>query len=336
MDVVSGLRAAGMPCVFIYPDDPALAPFRSLEGGSVRLDPAPTSLLLGRTPAALVQIARKLRALRPRMVHVTDVWSTAILAARFARIPRVLVTHHTPELPRHDSILGKLWWRAAWATQPEVIYTSESDRQADKKRRSHVIYLGIDLQRFRGVPPAMDRSGWVVGSVARLVPQKGQRFLLDAAPLILARHPEIRFVFVGEGPSRADLEAQARAMGIEDHVILTGERPDVPAWLASFDVFALPSVFEGLCYAVIEAQAARVPVVATPVGGVRETVVDHETGLIVPHEDPKALADAICWLLEHPVEARTLSDEAARRVERFSKQRMVEETLALYGRSRDR
>jgi glycosyltransferase involved in cell wall biosynthesis len=117
--------------------------------------------------------------------------------------------------------------------------------------------------------------------------------------------------------------------------MLTGERPDVPAWLASFDVFALPSLFEGLCYAVIEAQAARVPVVATPVGGVRETVIDKESGLIVPPGDPKALADAICWLLEHPEEARKLSDEAARRVQRFSKERMVEETLALYGRSTD-
>jgi len=336
VDLIAGLREAGKACVLIYPDDPALAPFRSLEGGSVRVDPMPPEALLGPGPSALVQIVRKLRALRPQIVHVTDVWSTALVAARLAGTPRVLVTHHTPELPRQDSMLGKIWWRAAWATRPEVIYTSESDHRSGMKKNAHVIYLGIDLQRFRQSGPAMDRNGPVVGNVARLVPQKGQRFLLEAAPLVLQRHPQARFVLVGEGPSRAGLEAQARASGIDGHVLLTGERSDVPAWLASFDVFALPSLFEGLCYAVIEAQAAGVPVVATPVGGVRDTVVDRETGLIVPPEDPKALADAICWLLENPIEARKLSGEAARRVERFSKERMVQRTIALYEQATDR
>jgi glycosyltransferase involved in cell wall biosynthesis len=211
-----------------------------------------------------------------------------------------------------------------------VIYSSESDRRTDGRRPSHVIYFGIDLQRFRGARPALARNGPVIGSVARLVPQKGHRFLLEAAPRILEHHPTARFVLVGEGPSRVEIETQARAAGIEDHVLLVGQQTDVPAWLASFDVFALPSLFEGLCYAVLEAQAAGVPVVATPVGGVRETVIDHETGLVVPRQDPVALADAVCRLLEHPDEARALSLEAGRRIERFSKERMVAETIALY------
>jgi glycosyltransferase involved in cell wall biosynthesis len=329
VDLVTGLRLAGMPCVLIYPDDPVLEPFRSLEGGSVRVEPMPPATLLGSGLPALGKIVQKLRALRPEIVHVTDVWSVALVAARLAGTPRVLVTHHTPELPRQDSLMGKVWWGAAWATRPEVIYTSEADRRSGEKN-AHVVYLGIDLQRFRQADPALDRNGPVVGNVGRLVPQKGQRFLLEAAPLVLQRHPQARFVLVGEGPARAALEAQVRAAGIEEHVLLTGERSDVPAWLASFDVFALPSLFEGLSYAVIEAQAAGVPVVATPVGGVRDTVVDRQTGLIVPPKDPKALADAICWLLENPREARTLSEEATRRVERFSKERMVQQTIAIY------
>jgi len=244
----------------------------------------------------------------------------------------VLVTHHTPELPRKDSFAGSMWLRAGWATRPEVMYTSESDRRIDGRTPFHVIYLGIDLQRFRGAKPALEGEGPIIGNVARLVPQKGHRFLLEAAPGILERHPRARFVFVGEGSARAELEAQARSLGIDKHVLLVGEKTDVPAWLASFDVFALPSLFEGFCYAVIEAQAAGVPVVATPVGGVRETVINRETGLVVPTEDPVALAAAICRLLEHPDEARALSLEAGRRVERFSKERTVAETIALYGR----
>ncbi len=106
----------------------------------------------------------------------------------------------------------------------------------------------------------------------------------------------------------------------------------MPELLAGFDVFAFPSRFEGLCLAVIEAQAAGVPVVATPVGGIRETVVDGETGLIVPVRDPAALAAAVCRLLEDRGLAARLAAEARRRVlERFSVEKMVERTIALYG-----
>ena len=126
--------------------------------------------------------------------------------------------------------------------------------------------------------------------------------------------------------------SQARDLGLGDRVLFTGAREDVPELLASFDVFAFPSLFEGLCVAVIEAQAAGVPVVATPVGGIRETVVDGETGVLVPPRDAEALAAAILRLLEHPDEGRRLAAEARRRVHaRFSEQRMVEETLSLYG-----
>jgi glycosyltransferase involved in cell wall biosynthesis len=145
---------------------------------------------------------------------------------------------------------------------------------------------------------------------------------------VIERHPDVRFVIVGDGELRAELEREAPP----GRFLFTGEREDVPELLASFDLFALPSLFEGLCYAVIEAQAAGVPVVATPVGGVRENVVDGETGLVVPPSDPRALADAINRLLDDPREARRLADEAQRRVlERYSLTRMVEETLALYG-----
>jgi len=276
-------------------------------------------------PAQLRHLVRELRALRPRLVHVVDVWPTAFLAARLARVPRVLVTHHTPELPRHDNLVGRALWRAGWATHPEVIYTSESDRETDG-RDGFVIPLGIDLRRFSVEP--RPHEGLVVGNVARLVGQKDQRALVEAAPAILERFPEARFVIAGEGELRGELEAAASGLPFE----FTGERDDVPELLAGFDVFAFPSLFEGLCLAVIEAQAAGVPVVATPVGGIRETVVDGETGLLVPLRDPAALAAAVCRLLEDRELAARLAAEAKRRVlVRFSVEKMVERTIAFYG-----
>jgi glycosyltransferase involved in cell wall biosynthesis len=212
--------------------------------------------------------------------------------------------------------------------RPAVIYTSETDRRADGRAPSHVVPLGIDLHRFGSGQPAL-RNGRVIGNVARLAHQKGQRYLLEAAPAVLERHPDVRFVIVGDGELRTELERQAAPLG--DRVLFTGARADVPDLLASFDVFAFPSLYEGLCLAVIEAQAAGVPVVATPVGGIRETVVDGETGFVCPPRDPQALAERILYCLDHPDEARRVAASARERVRaRFSKERMVEETVRLY------
>jgi glycosyltransferase involved in cell wall biosynthesis len=281
----------------------------------------PTRVL--RDPS-LPALTRLLRRLRPSVVHVTDVWPQALVAARLARVPRLLVTHHTPELPRRDNLAGRAWQRLGWATRPEVIYTSEADRERDGRTPSHVVPLGIDLERFAAAQPALPRDGRIVGNVARLAPQKDHATLLEAARLL----PEgVRVVIVGDGELRGELERRADGLPVE----LTGARDDVPELLASFDVFAFPSLFEGLCLAVIEAQAAGVPVVATPVGGIRETVVDGETGLLVPPRDPAALAAAIRRLLDDRDLARRLAGEARRRVrETYSEQHMIGLTLGLY------
>jgi glycosyltransferase involved in cell wall biosynthesis len=276
----------------------------------------------GETP--LRELVRTLRRLRPRLAHVMDVWPQAVVAARLARVPRVLLTHHTPELPRRDNLAGRAWQRLGWLARPEVIYTSETDRSRDGRRPSRVIALGIDLDRFEGARPALRSDGPLVGNIARLAPQKDHRTLIEAARLV----PEAEFVVAGDGELRAELERLAAG----SRVRFLGPRDDVPELLASLDVFAFPSLFEGLCLAVIEAQAAGVPVVATPVGGIRETVVDGETGLLVPTRDPAALASAIQRLLEDRPEAEAMAAEAKRRVRaRFSIERMVDETLRVYG-----
>jgi glycosyltransferase involved in cell wall biosynthesis len=280
---------------------------------------------LGSAAGLTRRLARLLRG--ARLVHVTDVLPPAHVAARLTG-RRLIVTHHTPELPRRDSLAGRLWWRLGWALRPFVVYTSETDRERDGRRPSHVISLGIDLARFASGTPALE--GTIVGNVARLAEQKGHRTLLDAAALVHARRPGVRFAIAGDGELRQELEQQAKELG--DHVAMLGNRSDVPDLLASFAVFAFPSRFEGLCVAVIEAQAAGVPVVATAVGGIRETVVDGETGFLVPVGDAEALAERILHVLEHPDEARRVADEARRRVQAFSEERMVAETLALYER----
>jgi len=269
------------------------------------------------------RLVRVLRRLQPRIVHVIDVWPQAFVAARLARVPRVLVTHHTPALPRQDNRAGRLWQRLGWATRPEVIYTSEADRVEDRREPSHVIPLGIDVDRFAGARPALAGDSPIVGTVGRLAEQKDHETLLETARLV----PDAQFVLIGDGELHQRLEAQAG-----ENVQLTGLRGDIPELLASFAVYAQPSRYEGLCVAVLEAQAAGVPVIATPVGGMRDTVVDGETGLVVPVGDAGALAAAIERLLEDQPLAARLAAEANRSVrERYTEQRMIEQTLALYG-----
>lgn len=318
-----GLRERGEAVAILYPDDAVLAPFAALGVQAETFDLDAGGLTR--------RLRRRLRALRPRLVHVTDVFPEALLAARLARAPRVLVTHHTPELPRSDNLAGRVWQRVGWATRPEVIYTSEEDRRRDGRVHSHVVSLGIDLDRFANGSRVLD--GRIVGNVARLAEQKGHRDLVAAARIVLEQHPDVRFVVAGDGELREELEQLARPLG--DRFRFLGARDDVPDLLVSFEVFAFPSRYEGLCLAVIEAQAAGVPVVATPVGGIRETVVEGETGWLVPPRDAEALAARIAWVLDHPEEARGIAADARARVHsRYSVERMVEQTIALYGATR--
>jgi glycosyltransferase involved in cell wall biosynthesis len=303
----------------IHADHPAVAAFAELPVARRTYPPE----LLGSGVASTRRLAALVR--RARIVHVTDVLPQAQVAARLAR-RRLVVTHHTPELPRRDNVAGRLWWRFGWAMRPFVVYTSETDRERDGRRPSRVIPLGIDLDRFASGTPALE--GTVVGNVARLAEQKGHGTLLEAAALVHARRPEVRFAIAGDGELREELEHQAQEIG--DHVAMLGNRSDVPNLLASFAVFAFPSRFEGLCLSVLEAQAAGVPVVATPVGGIRETVIEGETGFLVPVGNAQALAERIVYVLEHPDEARRVAEEARRRVQSFSEERMVAETIALY------
>lgn len=328
--LATGLAERNTPAILVYPDVPELEPFASLAHGSLRTVSFPPELL-SRTVALTIWLARTLRRENVRVAHVVEVWPPGTIAARLAGIGRVIVTHHTPELVRRDSMAGRLWWRLSWLSRPLIVYTSASDRQRDGRflLQRRVVPLGIDVERFT-VAPDRDVTAPIVGNVARLSHQKGQDTLLAAVPSIIGRHPTARFVFVGSGELRSELEEQAARLGVSDSVEFVGQSPDVPAQLARFSVFAFPSRFEGLCLAVIEAQMAGVPVVATAVGGIRETVLDGKTGLLVPVDDENALADAIVRLLNEPTFAVALATRAKESARTYSRDRTVRETLALY------
>lgn len=184
---------------------------------------------------------------------------------------------------------------------------------------------GQDLQTLReslSLPP----DAMVLITVARLHPQKGHHYLIQAAPTILETYPNVVFLWVGDGELRSELTQEIERAGMGKAFRLVGVRSDVPQLLALSTLFILPSLFEGMPNAVLEAMAARLPVVATAVSGTKSLVVDHETGLLVPPADPKALADAVLALLKDSKQRRQMGERGYKRVQdHFSKQSMCQQ-----------
>ena len=160
---------------------------------------------------------------------------------------------------------------------------------------------------------------------------KGIRYFLDAARDVAQRVPDARFLVVGDGPLRAELERYALSLGLGQRVVFMGFRLDVPEILAEVAVAVSPSLAEAISNSVIEAMAAGVPVVGTRVGGTPEAVEDGETGILVPPRDAGALARSIVTLLEDRALASRLGLAGRRRIEtQFSTERMVRATERLY------
>jgi glycosyltransferase involved in cell wall biosynthesis len=143
-------------------------------------------------------------------------------------------------------------------------------------------------------------GGLLALSVGRLTEQKGHSYLLEDIPAILEQYPDTIFAIAGDGPLKAELEAKAERLGISKRVRFLGTRSDVPALLQIADVFAFPSLWEGLPIALLEAMGAGLPVIATQVQGVEEMIVDGENGLLAPPADVEALKTGLLRMLAHP------------------------------------
>ncbi len=170
--------------------------------------------------------------------------------------------------------------------------------------------------RVRHGLPTRDSGTLLVGTVARLHPQKGLQHLLASVPAVLEQYPDTLFVIAGEGEEEANLKQAARQLGSAgERIRFLGFESEVPALLSLFDVFALSSLWEGMPFAILEAMAAGRPQVVTDVDGCRELVREGDTGFLVPPEQPALLAEGICRLLGDVELRRRMGGAAQRRAE---------------------
>lgn len=204
-----------------------------------------------------------------------------------------------------------------------------------------VICNSVDIKRYeRSVDKhavrqqlGLETNTRLIATVATLKEQKGHRYLIDAAATIVPQHPDCHFLFVGDGKLRGKLQAQVRESGLSGNIHFLGSRRDVPDLLAASDLFVLPSLWEGLPMALIEAMAASMPVVATAVSGTVQVMIPGETGLVVPPGNSQMLAGAMIELLSDPARAQAMGIAAKQRVQaEFSAEKQANEHLALYRR----
>jgi glycosyltransferase involved in cell wall biosynthesis len=170
----------------------------------------------------------------------------------------------------------------------------------------------------------------VVGTVANFRVEKGHRYLLEAAVHVRQSFPDVRFVLVGYGRLEGAIRRQVLQMGLGRNVIFAGVRNDVPRLTASFDVFVLPSVYEGLSIALIEALSVGTPAVVTRTGGVVEVVTNGVNAVVVAPRDPVALGDAIVSVLNDPSLRRSLAEAGKVRAADFDIRGAVRRIEAVY------
>lgn len=275
------------------------------------------------------KVAQLMREQQIDLVQTTLFYADVIgaYAAALVKVPVVI---------SWEAVTGPFRWYHSWAYHlamqkiDRVVAVSEDIRQRVIRERKLspekvvTIHYGVDLRRFAPQEPRLQRAAiglshdhLVLGTVARFDHPKGHKYLIAAAPAIVQRFPNARFVLVGDGPLRQQVEQQIDALGVRDHFVLLGFRRDITQLLGLFDLFVLPSLSEGLPNAVLEAMACSNPVVATAVNGVIEVVEHEKTGLLIPPADPERLAAAVIELLSSPDRLKQMGRSGRERVAKF-------------------
>ena len=271
---------------------------------------------------------------RIAVVHTTDLYTNvfALPAATFARVPVRIGSRRGHNTDRTSAQLAMQ--RASYRCAHAVVANSEAmathlRREGVRADKVTVVPNGLDLSAFPRAQSSVLRRRVLV--VANLRPEKGYDVLIDAAALVLEQFPDARFDCVGDGPELPALQARAVQQGVSHAFRWLGQRDDVPALLASAEIFALPSRTESMPNSVLEAMAAGLPVVASAVGGVPEVVNDGDNGVLCGAGDVNALAHQLCRVMADRGLADRLAAHAHRDAHaRYSFDRMVNTLESLY------
>lgn len=320
LQLASSVQAAGWTVAIAVVEESNNCPF----GDAIRslgIEPAVLPDVLRKTDVrGMRQLVHGIHSLQPTIVHIHLPGALANpfvpFAVRLANVPRMVITEQT------NTLLAQRWFgrqrkRLTATLSDQVVAVSCAVRNglvefygvpSDKITVIHngvearaiastcVVAAGVRLRIRYGLPS----DSFVIGCTAALRFQKGHTFLLKAMAQILDVQPKAVLLLLGSGELRSELEQEACSLGIQKHVVFAGWQPDVTDHLYGFDLFVLPSLYEGLPLAVLEAMAAARPIVATNVDGTAEAIEHEVTGLLVPARDPAALSNAMLRMIDSP------------------------------------
>ncbi|HEY4261647.1 MAG TPA: glycosyltransferase [Schlesneria sp.] len=266
---------------------------------------------VGSFPGVLWRLTRALRQFRPALLQTFLFHGNLIgrLAGCLAGVPHIVAGIRVAERRcRWHVRLDR--WTNSLVDHNVCVSQGVADFSVQeaglKARKVSVIPNGVDFANYANASPTdlgqlgLKKQFPVVITVGRLEEQKGIRFLLNAATTVLQQHPDCQFLIVGDGPERPSLAAMASSLGIGSSIHFAGHRGDVPGLLKASDLFVLPSLWEGMPNALLEAMAAGLPVIASAVEGSREIIKSDESGLLVPAGNSSELATAILRVLNDP------------------------------------
>ena len=279
-------------------------------------------------PGTYAALRKVLEAKQADIVHLHGYGATTFgrLCARAMKIPAILHEHaNHGDTPWFQKIADRL---LAPYTDLAIAVSASTAEFTTRARlipaeRTKVVYLGAPLEEFaRERTPeeiaqaraALGISGdtLAVGTVTRLMPSKGNQYLVEAAATLLAKYPRMRVFIIGEGELRASLEAQATALNPGDRLVFAGFHRDVAAVLSALDIVVFPSLWEGTPLTAFEALASGKPIVSTDADGLLDILTDRHDALVVPKADAAALTRAVDELIDQPALARKLADNARR------------------------
>lgn len=227
----------------------------------------------------------------------------------------------------------------------KIIVNSEIDRQLAlqykiaPENKIIKIHNGVDVNELKFLPPQKARQrllsrsfldSLIIGVIANFYKTKGLEHLIEAADILNSKFliRNSKFVIIGDGKERSRLEGLIKKYGLENTVFLVGRISDARKYLKALDIFVLPSIKEGFPWVILEAMAARIPIVATKVGAVAEIIENTKEGLLVEAKNSQALAEKIIWLLKRPKQAQQMARQARKKVEKqFTLRKMIESTV---------
>jgi len=252
----------------------------------------------------LIKLYKLFKKTQPDILWCSLFYATIIgrVVGRLARVPIIINWEHSERFNGwHRALLNRLTSRLSdiiIADSQKVAEVLHKQLKLNKNKIQVIPIAGINFDNYDAVRHCQ-KPKHVVGSVGSLREPKGYVYLIEAVTQVIKKHPKTKFIIAGDGPDKEKLEHQIKKKHLTRNFFFLGYQANIPKFLSQLDIYVQPSVWEGLCITVVEAMAAGLPIIASDVGGISDSVINNKNGYLVESKKPEILAEKIIYLIKH-------------------------------------